>query len=114
MPHFVIDCSADVLDVHPEDHVLEHVHSVAAESGLFEVGDIKVRLNPYHKCLVGGKPAPFIHVFSSMMPGRSAEHKAELSRAIVERLAALFPNVSKIAMNVSEFDKGTYFKRDML
>ncbi|SDM62667.1 5-carboxymethyl-2-hydroxymuconate isomerase [Franzmannia pantelleriensis] len=114
MPHFVIDCSSDILDVHPEDHVLEHVHSVAAESGLFEVGDIKVRLNPYTECLVGGKPAPFIHVFSSMMPGRTAEQKAGLSRAIVAKLTALFPDVSKIAMNVSEFDKSTYFKRDML
>ncbi|MDR5907772.1 5-carboxymethyl-2-hydroxymuconate Delta-isomerase [Franzmannia qiaohouensis] len=114
MPHFVIDCSADVLNVHPEDHILEQVHSAAAMSGIFDVSDIKVRLNPYKQCLVGGESQPFIHVFANMMQGRATEQKAQLSRSIVEKLVGLFPDVSKIAMNIDEFEKATYFKRDKL
>ena len=42
MPHFVVDCSRDVLLVHTEATVISHLHRVVNASGLFEEADIKV------------------------------------------------------------------------
>jgi len=111
MPHFIIDCSAEILNSHPEAILLKEIHAIAAESGLFELNDIKVRINPYKEYLVGGKHELFIHVFSSIMQGRTVAQKAALSKAVVEKLITMFPDVPNIAMNVSEFEKATYRNR---
>tara|TARA_R110002126_G_scaffold285314_2_gene435563 strand:- start:939 stop:1151 length:213 start_codon:yes stop_codon:yes gene_type:complete len=63
---------------------------------------------------VGGKREYFIHVFSSIMQGRTTEQRARLSQLVVEKLVATFPHVPNIAMNVSEFEKATYCNRGML
>jgi 5-carboxymethyl-2-hydroxymuconate isomerase len=114
MPHFIIDCSASVLEECSEEQILEQVHSVARLTQLFDEDDIKVRVNPYKKYSVGNKKQDFIHVFAYMMEGRSTEQKANLSRRVVQKLASMFPHISKVAMNVYDFEKATYYNRDML
>ncbi len=114
MPHFILDCSANVLDVHEEETIIEQVHLVANATGLFQENDIKVRLNTFEKYIVGNKRENFIHVFAHVMQGRSIEQKADLSKQVVAKLAELFPHISNIAMNVSEFEKATYCKSTML
>ena len=114
MPHFIVDCSVEVLESHSEEYITEKIHLVAVASDLFDIGDIKVRVNPYSKYSVGGKRELFIHVFSSIMQGRTTEQRAKLSHSVVEKLVAMFPHVSNIAMNVSEFEKATYCNRTML
>jgi 5-carboxymethyl-2-hydroxymuconate isomerase len=114
MPHFIIDCSARVLEECSEEQILEQVHAVAHSTGLFDEDDIKVRIHPYQKYLVGGKKEDFIHVFAYIMEGRSTEQKADLSRRVVQKLSSVFPRISKIAMNVYDFEKATYCNREML
>lgn len=114
MPHFVVDCSVEILESHSEEYIAEQIHLVAVASGLFDTGDVKVRVNPYSKYLVGGKHELFIHVFSSVMQGRTAEQRAKLSQSVIEKLVAMFPHVPNIAMNVCEFEKSTYYNRSML
>ncbi|EKE67529.1 5-carboxymethyl-2-hydroxymuconate Delta-isomerase [Gallaecimonas xiamenensis] len=114
MPHFIVDCSAEILDTHPQHTILAQVHGAAVASGLFDIGDIKVRVNPYDNYLVAGKQEPFIHVFSSIMEGRTTAQRAALSRSVVSALVALFPDVPNIAMNVSEFEKASYCNRKTL
>ena len=114
MPHFVVDCSVEILESHSEEYIAEQIHLVAVASDLFDIGDIKVRVNPYSKYSVGGKRELFIHVFSSIMQGRTTEQRAKLSHSVVEKLVAMFPHVPNIAMNVSEFEKATYCNRSML
>jgi 5-carboxymethyl-2-hydroxymuconate isomerase len=114
MPHFILDCSARVLEKHSEEQIIEQVHLVASSTGLFDEDDIKVRVNPYQKYSVGNKRADFIHVFAYIMEGRSTEQKADLSKRVVQTLTSMFPNISKIAMNVYDFEKATYCNRDML
>ena len=87
---------------------------IASATKIFDEADIKVRVNPYKKYLAGGKRDDFIHVFAYILEGRSVEQKADLSRKIVQKLTIMFPKVTRIAMNISDFDKGTYFNRDML
>lgn len=115
MPHFVIDCSKDILNLQDPNSVLLQVHNDANDSGLFEEDDIKVRLNPFTgNYLVGGKETSFIHVFSNIMEGRTTEQKAKLSKQIVTGLKAMFPNIPFIAINIRDFEKATYCNKSMI
>jgi 5-carboxymethyl-2-hydroxymuconate isomerase len=114
MPHFVIDCAAELIGEPSEETVNQQIHELAAASRLFDVSDIKVRINPYQNYLVGGKKEPFIHVFAHALEGRTPEQRAALSRAVVGRLVELFPDVDNIAMNVSEFEQASYCHRKHL
>ena len=62
MPHFILDCSQSILESHSEEVILEQVHRVAYSTGLFVESDIKVRITPYKKFIVGNKTDHFIHV----------------------------------------------------
>lgn len=115
MPHFVIDCSQDIITLQDPETILQVVHQTAVNSGLFSENDIKVRLNPFKEYyLVGGKEERFIHVFANIMQGRTSEQKAQLSQTIVKELKILFPNISFIAMNVRDFEKATYCNKNMI
>ncbi len=114
MPHFILDCSAPVLERYSEEQIVEQVHLVANSTQLFDEDDIKVRVNPYQTYSAGNNKQDFIHVFAYIMEGRSTEQKADLSKRVVQTLASMFPKISKIAMNVYDFEKATYCNRDML
>jgi len=114
VPHFVVDCSKEVLLINSEVEILTQLHTVANESGLFEENDIKIRVNPFTTYLVGNQKQEFIHVFSHIMQGRTTEQKAKLSNSIVTKLSEMFPQVSNIAMNVSDFEKATYCNKGMI
>lgn len=114
MPHFVVDCSQSILQTQTEEQLVDRVHRAANSTRLFDESDIKVRVNPYTTYSVGNKPEAFIHVFASIMEGRSIEARAGLSKLIVSELSSMFPQVSSIAINVSEFERATYCNREML
>jgi 5-carboxymethyl-2-hydroxymuconate isomerase len=114
MPHFIIDCSENVLNKAPEIEILMAIHSTADASGLFVKEDIKVRVNAYINYDVGGKKTDFIHVFGHIMEGRTATQKAQLSKDVVGKLVEMFPDVEFIAMSVDEFMKAGYCNRQQL
>ncbi len=108
MPHFIIDCSENILLQRTPDELMETVYDEAEATGLFAKGDIKVRINPYTHYKLGETKKDFIHIFGNIMEGRTVEQKANLSRRIVERLAKLFPEISILSINIREFEKATY------
>ena len=114
MPHFVMDCSESVRKSHDEEFIIQQIHFAANSTGLFDEGDIKVRLNLFQKYSVGNKREDFIHVFAHIMQGRTNEQKTYLSQIIVAKLVALFPGFPNIAVNISHFEKATYCNRSML
>ncbi|MFI5203229.1 MAG: 5-carboxymethyl-2-hydroxymuconate Delta-isomerase [Flavobacteriales bacterium] len=114
MPHFIIDCSANVLKFIPTTEVLREVHDTADSTGLFKQGDIKVRIRSFNEFNVGNTTTDFIHVFGYIMEGRSTEQKAGLSKKIVAKLCAMFPGVPVVSINISEFEKSTYCNRGMI
>ena len=57
MPHFVVHCSADILENYSEEFINKEIHSVANASGLFDESDIKVRLQAFSTFLVGNEPS---------------------------------------------------------
>ena len=114
MPHFIIDCSENILKSHSQDEIIKQVHSSAISTKLFHRNDVKVRIHSFEKYLTGDKKEDFIHVFANIMEGRTLEQKANLSKTIVKDLALMFPSVPNIGTNVIEFEKATYFNRNML
>jgi len=114
MPHFIIECSGNVLQQKSPDEIMQAVYDVAEATGLFAANDIKVRLRPYEYFKLGEGKTDFIHVFGNVMEGRSAEQKANLSRRIVERLNEMFPDISILSINIREFEKATYSNKALI
>src|SRR5690242_989814 len=105
MPHFIIDCSENVLIIQTPDNILKAVHDTAELTGLFKKGDIKVRIRSFSNFTVGNTKSDFIHVFGNIMEGRNTEQKASLSREIIKKLKSMFPDVPVISINIREFEK---------
>ena len=114
MPHFIIDCSEGILKSHSIEEIIKQVHSSAISTELFSKDDVKVRVNSFQNYSTGDKKEDFIHVFANIMQGRSIEQKLNLSQTIVKNLTLMFPLVPNIGTNVIEFEKTTYFNRNML
>ncbi|MFN8242915.1 MAG: 5-carboxymethyl-2-hydroxymuconate Delta-isomerase [Ferruginibacter sp.] len=114
MPHFIIDCSENVLELITPADLMQLVYEVAEQSDLFAKNDIKVRINSFtHYQLAPGKEN-FLHLFGYIMEGRTVEQRAALSKAMISRLAALLPRLSVLSMNIQEFELATYCNKAML
>ena len=114
MPHFIIDCSENVIQQTSPEEIMQAVYDVAEASGLFAANDIKVRLRPYQYFKLGEGKKDFIHIFGNIMEGRSTEQKANLSRKIVERLNEMFPHLSILTINIREFVQATYSNKALI
>src|SRR4051794_31162922 len=105
MPHFIIDCSENVIEQESPETIMHAVYDVAEGTGLFAMDDIKVRLRPYQYFKLGKGKRTFIHIFGYIMEGKSTEQKADLSRRMIERLSEIFPAISILSINISEFEE---------
>jgi 5-carboxymethyl-2-hydroxymuconate isomerase len=114
MPHFVIECSENVLTKKSPEEIMQAVYEVAEATGLFAKGDIKVRISPYNYYKLGEGKNDFLHVFGNIMEGRSKEQKADLSTKIIERLNQLLPEISILSMNVRGFERDTYSNKSLI
>lgn len=114
MPHFIIECSENILAQQSPATIMQAVYETVEATGLFAESDIKVRIAPYTHYQLGEGKMDFIHIFGSIMEGRSTGQKADLSRKIIERLNQLFPAISVLSMNVQEFERATYCNKALL
>lgn len=114
MPHFVIDCSENIINLKSPDEIIQAVYDTAESTALFEEGDIKVRINPFKFFNVGNTKDDFIHIFANIMEGRNTTQKSELSKKIVSRLKLMFPDIPIISINVRDFEKSTYCNKLMV
>lgn len=114
MPHFIIDCSENIIQQKSPDEIMQAVYDAAEATGLFAENDIKVRLRPYQYFKLGEDKKDFIHIFGNVMEGRSTEQKANLSRKIIERLNEMFPDISILSINMDEFEKATYSNKALI
>ena len=114
MPHFIIECSENIIQQKSPDEIMQEVYDAAEGTGLFAPNDIKVRLRPYQYFKLGENKKDFIHIFGNIMEGRSIEQRANLSQKIVERLNEMFPNISILSINISEFEKATYSNKALI
>ncbi|MBS7253488.1 5-carboxymethyl-2-hydroxymuconate Delta-isomerase [Flavobacterium branchiicola] len=114
MPHFIIDCSENVIRLKSPDEIMQEVFDSALSTGLFTPSEIKVRINPFSYYNNGNSLDDFIHVFGYIMEGRNADQKSNLSKVIVTTLNAILPEVSVISINIQDFEKSNYFNKTMI
>jgi 5-carboxymethyl-2-hydroxymuconate isomerase len=116
MPHFIIHCSENVVNLKPAKEIMQAVYDTAEATNLFAtsgVGGIKVRLESFRHFITVNSEDDFIHVFAYIMEGRTVEQKKNLSEKIVGRLKSMFPSVQIISINVMDFEKATYCNKSM-
>ncbi|WP_426476017.1 5-carboxymethyl-2-hydroxymuconate Delta-isomerase [Chryseobacterium sp. CBSDS_008] len=114
MPHFIIDCSQDILEQRTPDELMDAVYEAADATALFAPNDIKVRLQPYQYYRLGASKKNFLHVFGYIMEGRTTEQKSELSRQINTQLSELLPDISFLSINISDFEAATYSNKALI
>jgi len=114
MPHFIIDCSVELLKKQSPEKIMKTVFETALASGLFLPEDIKVRIKPYQYSFGTFSPKEFIHVFANIMEGRTIDQKNALSQSVVAKLNELFPELAIVSMNIRDFKKNGYFNKNML
>jgi len=114
MPHFVIDCSNSVLSLHDGETITKQVHIAANSTGLFSEANVQVRVVPFNDYRKGNEKQDFIHVFASILEGRTPEQKLELSKAVIKELAGMFPDVPHVGIDIQDIQKGTGFSKASL
>ncbi|MBC8754856.1 5-carboxymethyl-2-hydroxymuconate Delta-isomerase [Kordia sp. YSTF-M3] len=114
MPHFVIDCSEDIIAMKSAEEIMQNVYNTAESTQLFDKVDIKVRINSFKHYNIGNSKDDFIHIFANIMEGRTTSQKANLSKLIVTELKQMFPEVPIISMNIRDFEKATYCNKSMV
>lgn len=114
MPHFVIDCSEDIIAMKSPEEIMQNVYNTAESTQLFSKGDIKVRINPFKHYNIGNSKDDFIHIFANIMEGRTTTQKSQLSISIITELKIMFPNVPIISINIRDFEKTTYCNKSMV
>ena len=114
MPHFVIDCSDNILKIKSPKEIIQNVYDTAESTGLFDKGDIKVRINPFEYYNIGNTQDDFIHIFANIMEGRTVSQKKNLSQSIIAELKIMFPDVPIISINIRDFEKATYCNKSMI
>jgi len=114
MPHFVIDCSENIINKKSPKEIMRNVYDSAESTQLFSEGDIKVRINPFKYYNVGNTSHDFIHIFANIMEGRSTDQKSKLSKKIITELNLMFPEVPIISINIRDFEKDNYCNKSMV
>jgi 5-carboxymethyl-2-hydroxymuconate isomerase len=114
MPHFVIDCSKNILKIKSPYGIIKKVYDTAVSTNLFDKGDVKVRINPFEYYTIGDTQDDFIHIFGNIMEGRSRSQKKNLSEKIVFKMKLMFPEVPVISINIRDFERATYCNKSMI
>ena len=114
MPHLIIECSENILNLKSPEEIMQNVHDAAESTNLFDLGDIKVRINPFQHYNVGNTKDDFIHIFGNIMEGRTTAQKSMLSKKIIKNLKTMFPEVVMLSMNIRDFEKATYCNIKMI
>ena len=114
MPHFVIDCSENIIKLKSPEEIMQTVYNSAESTQLFDEGDIKVRINPFQYYNIGNSKNDFIHIFAYILEGRNTDQKSNLSKTIIRKLKIMFPEVPIISINIQDFEKATYCNKSMV
>jgi 5-carboxymethyl-2-hydroxymuconate isomerase len=113
MPHIIIECSENVLKTSNPEEIVQKVYDTTVSTESFEK-NVMVRIVPFKHYTVMGNKDAFIYVFTSVLEGRTTEQRRALSINIVTLLKGMFPEVTKVSMNIREFERATFINNSML
>lgn len=110
MPHIVIEYSQDSCPGSRAQQILDGAHLAVAGSGLFQVENIKSRLQPVSDYRLHGDFQGFVAVQCRIHPGRSSAQKQALSQSILQAIVPHCSNRTVVTVEVVEMDKASYAK----
>jgi len=112
MPNLVMEYSNSVDERVNVQGLLEDLHQVALQSGLFDVGSVKSRALRCHNWLIGDEAdsVDFIHISFELLDGRTAEQKRDLSRQLMTVLQEQASHVRSLTVNIRDMDKDCFQK----
>ncbi|MFP3874930.1 MAG: 5-carboxymethyl-2-hydroxymuconate Delta-isomerase [Thiohalophilus sp.] len=108
MPHLIIEYSADCLEEHQAEAMVDVVFDAAKASGLFETANIKSRAIPVMAYRLGVEGKGFVCVQCRIHAGRTDAHKKQLSETVVAALRELELGVATITAEVIDMDPASY------
>lgn len=112
MPNLVMEYTQSIEDRLNTQGLLQDLHQIVCDSGLFEVSAVKSRAYRCHSWLIGDSEdsQDFIHITVDLLAGRSDEQKQILSQKLIAHLHDLAPWVASITVNIRDMDKGCFQK----
>jgi 5-carboxymethyl-2-hydroxymuconate isomerase len=75
MPHLSIEYSANLEEALDVQALVDKIHEIALETGIFPLGGVRTRAEPrkYYRIANGDPEAGYIHMMVRIGPGRDAE-----------------------------------------
>lgn len=112
MPNMVLEYTNSVDERVNMQGLLEDLHQVALDCGLFQADDIKSRALRCHHWLIGehGDSEDFIHITFELLGGRTDEQKQQLSDSLLLVLHEQASLVKSLSVNIRDMDKTTFRK----
>lgn len=112
MPNIVMEHTISVEGRVNIQGLLEDLHQVALDSGLFQKDDVKSRALRCRHWLIGEyeDSEDFIHITFEMLSGRTDEQKKSLSNQLIEILTAQAGTVKSLSVNIRDMDRGSFQK----
>ncbi len=121
MPHIIIEYSSNLSEHFKVGALIDRVHEVALDTGVFPLGGLRTRaVEREHFRVADGHPEnTFVHVTLRLGHGRDAPTKLRAARsvfdAVCDSLAPLFERLPMgISFEVVEIDPILNFKKNNL
>lgn len=112
MPNLVMEYSNSIEERVNVQALLEDLHQVTIQSGLFELNDVKSRTLRTHHWLIGEleDSVDFIHINFELLEGRTDEQKLALAQALMAALQAKASFVASLTVNIRDMDRACFQK----
>jgi 5-carboxymethyl-2-hydroxymuconate isomerase len=112
MPNLIMEYTQHVEDRLNTHGLLQDLHQILCDSGLFEICDVKSRAYRCHSWLIGDSEdsQDFIHITVDLLAGRTDEQKQALSQELIDHLHELAPWVASITVNIRNMDRSSFQK----
>ena len=110
MPHLIIEASKKLESQIKEKKLMQNLHQIMIDSGLFSVNAIKSRYKFTEDFIVGDDSIKdFIFVQVALLEGRSSDQLKSLGDSLYAALKQEFPEQKSLSLELREMPKDHYF-----
>lgn len=111
MPHIIIEYADQAGIAERIEPLLDEVVAFADASDAIVLENLKLRAVPISHYRVSGRGDPFIHSTVALMRGRTPSELGAVVSGLHELVAARFPDVHQITVELREFESHNYQKK---
>lgn len=110
MPHIIVEHSANLTASVQESGLLQKLHQVVTDSGLFAPEAVKARSIAFEQMVLPAGKQSFVHVTVSILEGRDDAKRSTLSDALFAATQNTLPHSDAYSVDIHEMDRQTYRK----